>query len=143
MKKEPPKPEVASPVVETKKEEKKEETAVEVKQRNPFKPFITKATERVTVIVPKTPLQKYDVEQLKLVAIIWGVDNPMAMVEAPDGKGYRIKKGNLIGNKDGRVKRIEKDKIVIEEKFAEPGGEIKTNEFEIKLPLSKGEEELQ
>ena len=146
-KKEAPKPEAAPPVAETKKEETKEEKsppkADEVKpQRNPFKTFIVKATERPAVVAPKTPLQRYELEQLKLVAIMWGLNSPAAMVETPDGKGYSIKKGDLIGNREGRVKRIEKDRVIVEERFTEAGGEVITNEFEIKLPLPKGEEEL-
>lgn len=139
-KKEAPKPVAASVPLET-KEEKKPEAAVDIKQKNPFKPFITKA-EKLAVVVPKTPLQKYELEQLKVVAIIWSLDGSIAMVEAPDGKGYSVKRGDLIGNRDGRVKRIEKDKIVVEERFTEAGGEVTTSEFELKLPLPKGEEEL-
>ena len=92
--------------------------------------------------MPKTPLQKYEVEQLKLVAIIWGINSPIAMVEAPDGKGYKLKKGDLIGNRDGKVKRIEKDRVVVEEQSTETSGEIRVSEFEIKLPLPAGEEEI-
>jgi len=142
-KKEVPKPEAAPPVAEAKKEEKAPPKADEVKpQRNPFKTFIVKATERPSVVAPKTPLQRYELEQLKLVAIMWGINSPAAMVETPDGKGYSIKKGYLIGNREGRVKRIEKDRVIVEERFTEAGGEVVTNEFEIKLPMPKGEEEL-
>ena len=140
-KKEAPKPVAAPPAIEMKEETKKEETAITAKQRNPFKSFIVKVTEKPTVAVPKTPLQRYELEQLKLVAIIWGVNSPIAMVEAPDGKGYSIKKGDLIGNRNGKVRRIEKDRVVVEERFAEASGEVITNEFLIKLPLPKGEEE--
>ncbi|MBI5874455.1 MAG: pilus assembly protein PilP [Deltaproteobacteria bacterium] len=139
-KKEAPKPAASLPAAEV-KEGKKEDAATDVKQKNPFKPFITKLTEKAAV-VPKTPLQKYELEQLKLVAVMWGMNGSFAMVEAPDGKGFSIKKGDLIGSRDGRVKRIEKDRVVVEERFTEAGGEVTTSEFEIKLPLPKGEEEL-
>lgn len=140
VKKEPPQQEAAPASVEVKEEKK--EAVVETRRRNPFKSFIVKATERAAVIVPKTPLQKYEVEQLKLVAIIWGINNPIAMVETPDGKGYKLKKGDLIGNRDGRVKRIEKDRVVVEEQSTEASGEVRVSEFEIKLPLPAGEEEF-
>lgn len=142
VKKEAPKLEAAPTVTEI-KEEKAPPKADEVKPlRNPFKTFIVKATERSAVVAPKTPLQRHELDQLKLVAIIWGVNSPAAMVETPDGKGYSIKKGDLIGNREGRVKRIEKDRVIVEERFTPAGGEVVTNEFEIKLPLSKGEEEV-
>ncbi|MBI5047326.1 MAG: pilus assembly protein PilP [Deltaproteobacteria bacterium] len=142
VRKEAAKPADTMPSVVEKKEDKKEEAAIELKQKNPFKPFITKATEKVSVVVPKTPLQKYELDQFKLIAIMWGMNGSIAMIEAPDGKGYSIKKGDLVGSRDGRVKRIEKNKIVVEEKFTEASGETKSSEFEIKLPLPKGEEEL-
>lgn len=135
-------PQAAAPAAAQIKEEKKEEVAIDIKQKNPFKPFITKTTEKAAVAVPKTPLQRYELDQLKVVAIIWGLNGSIAMIEAPDGKGYSVKRGDLIGSRDGRVKRVEKDRIVVEEKFSEAGGEVTTSEFEIKLPLPKGEEEL-
>jgi len=144
VKKEAPKPTPLPPAAEVKEEDKeKEEVAIDVRQRNPFKPFIMKMTERPAVVTPKTPLQKYEVEQLKLIAIIWGMDTSVAMVETPDGKGYSIRKGDFIGNRDGRVKRIEKNRVIIEERLTETGGEVLTNELVIQLPLGKGEEELQ
>ena len=143
VKKEATKSEVAPVAGEAKKEEKAPPKADEVKpQRNPFKTFIVKSTDRPPVVTPKTPLQRYELEHLKLVAIMWGINSPVAMVETPDGKGYSIKKGYLIGNREGRVKRIEKDRVIVEERFTEAGGEVVTNEFEIKLPMPKGEEEL-
>ena len=144
VKKEALQHEAAPLVAETeKKEEKSPPKADEVKPpRNPFKTFIVKATERPSVVAPKTPLQRYELEQLKLVAIIWGINSPVAMIEAPDGKGYKIKKGDLVGSREGRVKRIEKDRVIVEERFTEANGEVVINEFEIKLPLPKEEEEL-
>lgn len=143
VKKEAPKPEAVPIAGEAKKEEKAPPKADEVKpQRNPFKTFIVKSTDRPPVVTPKTPLQRYELEQLKLVAIIWGINSSIATLEAPDGKGYQIKKGDLVGSRDGRVKRIEKDRVIVEERFTEASGEVVINEFEIKLPLPKEEEGL-
>ena len=129
-----------SPAVETKEGKKEEVASSDIKKRNPFKPFLTDLKEKKAV-VPTTPLQKYELDQLKLVAVVWGVNGSVAMVEAPDGKGYSVKRGDLIGRRGGRVKRIEKNMVVVEEKFTEATGEGITNEFTIKLPLPKEEEE--
>ncbi len=123
-------------------DEKKEEALSAAKLKNPFKSYIVKLDRRVAVVVPTTPLQKYEIEHLRLVAVMWGADGAYAMVEAPDGKGFSIRKGDLIGNKSGKVKRIDKDQVVVEERFTGAGGEVTANEFSLKLPLSKGEEEL-
>ena len=133
----------APPVAEVKEEEKKiEEVVIDTKQRNPFRPFIIKTTEKAAIVIPKTPLQKYELEELKLIAIIWGIENPIAMVETPDGKGYSVRRGDLIGNRDGKVRRIEKNKVIVEERLTEASGEVSTSEFVIQLPLAKGEEEI-
>ena len=129
-----------SPAVETKEGKKEEVASSDIKKRNPFKPFLTDLKEKKAV-VPTTPLQKYELDQLKLVAVVWGINGSVAMVEAPDGKGYSVKRGDLIGRRGGRVKRIEKNMVVVEEKFTEATGEGISNEFTIKLPLPKEEEE--
>ncbi len=109
-------------------------------RRDPFKPFITKTTVKEEKKRPLSPLQKYSIGQLKLVAIIWGIRSPRAMVEVPEGKGYIVKRGSLIGNRNGRVIRILKDKIIIRERFRDAFGEIKTNDITLELPKEEGEE---
>lgn len=123
-------------------DEKKEEAPSAAKLKNPFKPYIVKASLRAAVVVPTTPLQKYEIEHLRLVAVMWGADGAYAMVETPDGKGFSIRKGDPIGNRSGKVKKIDKDQVVVEERFTGAGGEVTTSEYALKLPLSKGEEEL-
>lgn len=141
-----PPPQEVTPVVEPVPaglkqgvEEKAEETTAEWKKRNPFKPFVSKALERAPEVAePKVPLQRFDMGQLKLVAIIWGINSPTAMVEAPDGKGYIVKKGDLIGNRNGVVARVERDKVIVEERFKNYLGEVQTQEIELKLPQPEG-----
>lgn len=114
-----------------------EEVPVEVAviERNPFKPFVfAKPSE---IFEPKTPLQRYSIAQLRLTAIIWGIKQPVGMVEAPDGKGYVVKKGDLIGNKNGRVVQVKKSSIVILERHKDHTGRVKLNKTSIKLPSSK------
>jgi type IV pilus assembly protein PilP len=55
---------------------------------DPFKPFISEV-KRSKEEADKTlqPLQKYEISQLKLVAIIWNIDTPRALVEDSSGRG--------------------------------------------------------
>lgn len=130
-----PPPQEVTPIVKV--EEKVE--ATEWKKRNPFRPFVVKALERAPEVTePRVPLQRFDMGQLKLVAIIWGIDSPTAMVEAPDGKGYIVKKGDLIGNRNGVVVRVERDKVIVEERFKNYLGEVQTQKIELKLPQPEG-----
>jgi len=105
-------------------------------KRNPFKTYISPKSK--DVFVPKTPLQRYELTQLKLVAIIWGIESPVGMVEAPDGKGYTIKRGDLVGNASGTVSDITEDSVVIEERsksYITGGPRVKS--FTLNLPLPK------
>jgi type IV pilus assembly protein PilP len=148
-------PKAKSPAVEKRKEditkvaekkgpEKKEETEYSYNpagKPDPFKPFIQLTPSReASRIVPLTPLQKYEVSQLKLVAIISLPEGNIALVEDVTGKGYFVKKGTLIGKNDGKVTKILKDKVVIEEVYQDVFGQTKTNEISLLLHKVEGGE---
>jgi type IV pilus assembly protein PilP len=62
-----------------------------------------------------TPLQKFDLGQLKLAGIIRTPGGNTAMVEEASGRGYILKKGTFIGTNCGRVEQILKDRIIVKE----------------------------
>ena len=129
-------------VAEKKEPEKKEEAEYSYNpagKPDPFKPFIQLTPVReASRSAPLTPLQKYDISQLKLVAIISTPEGNIALVEDATGKGYFLKKGTWIGKNDGKVTKILKDKVIIEEVYQDIFGQTKTNE--ISLFLHKVEE---
>lgn len=141
-----------SPAVEKKKEEpakaaekkepeKKEEVEFAYNpsgKPDPFKPFIEMAPVKAPRTVPLTPLQKYDLSQLKLVAIIDTPEGSVALVEDGTKKGYFLKKGTWIGKNDGKVTKILKDRVIVEEVYQDVFGQMKKNE--ITLMLHHGEE---
>ncbi len=88
----------------------------------------------------KTPLEKIELSQLELKAIIMAPSGNKALVEEANGKGYIIRKGTYIGRNDGKVLKILKDKIVVEELTENHEGKMITREKEIKLPKHPGEE---
>lgn len=127
-------------VGEKKEPEKKEEAEYSYNpagKPDPFKPFVQSAS-RGSRTAPATPLQKFDVSQLKLVAIITTSDGNIALVEDATGKGYFLKKGTWIGKNDGKVTKILKDTVIIQEVYQDIFGQTKTNE--ISLFLHKVEE---
>ena len=67
------------------------------------------------ICIPHTPLQKADLSQLKLVGIICASSGNRAMVEEASGRGYVIKKGTFIGINCGKVGRILKDRVIVNE----------------------------
>jgi len=82
---------------------------------------------------PLTPLEKLDLSQLKLVAILRAQSGNRALVEEDSGKGYVIKKGTYIGTHSGKVAEILSDRIVVEEEVEDIYGKISVRKREIKL----------
>ncbi|MFK5927214.1 MAG: pilus assembly protein PilP [Desulfuromusa sp.] len=81
-------------------------------RRDPFKPLIQekkkiakKVNRRSQKI--KGPLEKFELSQYRLIALMVVKGVPRAMVKAPDGKSYTVKVGEYIGMNDGIVRNIE------------------------------------
>lgn len=113
-------------------------------KRDPFQPFIAMQTplRPTDEEIPLTPLQKYDLSQLKLVAILVGTGEDRAMVEDSEGKGYIVKKGVYVGRNFGKVKAVLKDRVIIEERYKDYTGKVREKEIVLRLH-SPGEEEGQ
>jgi Tfp pilus assembly protein PilP len=98
--------------------------------RDPFRP------PRLTGTVDaRTPLQTYQLGQLKLVGIV--VESSQgyrAMVEDSAGLGYIITTGTPIGSSGGVVRSIEPRRVVIEESTRDFYGDMKPKEVVMELP---------
>jgi type IV pilus assembly protein PilP len=88
---------------------------------------------------PRTPLERIDLSQLKLVGIILAASGNRALVEESSGKGYVIKKGTYVGTNGGKIVNIQKEIVTVEEKFEDVFGKIQTRQRELKLPKPPGE----
>ena len=101
--------------------------------RDPFRP----ATLRKKVVArPRenlSPLERFELNQLKIVGIIWDMNEPRAMVEDGTGLGYTIKLGAPIGANDGVVKAIHRNEIIVEEYYQDVYGARKKREVSMKL----------
>lgn len=104
-------------------------------KRDPFQPFIATQTpvKPSGEEVPSTPLQKYDLSQLKLVAILVGKSGGRAMVEDSEGKGYILEKGVYVGSNFGKVKTVLKDRVIIEERYKDYTGKVRAKEIVLQL----------
>lgn len=90
--------------------------------------------------IPRTPLEMVDLGQLKLVAIMHAQSGNKALVEEASGKGYIVAKGSYMGINSGRVVKILKDSIIIEEEAENIMGKRIIQERELKLQKPLGEE---
>ncbi len=111
-------------------------------KRDPFQPFIAIQTpvKPVDEEIPVTPLQKYDLSQLKLVAIMVGTGGGKAMVEDSEGKGYIIEKGVYVGSRFGKVKAVLKDQVIIEERYKDYMGKVRSKDIVLRLHPPREEE---
>ncbi|MDA3903803.1 MAG: pilus assembly protein PilP [Desulfuromusa sp.] len=88
-------------------------------RRDPFKPLIQEKQKIAKVVKGrpdkiKGPLEKFELSQYRLIALIVVKGVPRAMVKAPDGKSYTVKVGEYIGMNDGIVKNIETKVVAID-----------------------------
>jgi type IV pilus assembly protein PilP len=117
------KPDPFRPLVVERKQEKEKEIAAPKRKGEQ----VSKESEE-----PGTPLEKMELSAFKLVAVIWNIPDPRAMVEDPGGKGYILTLGTRIGQKRGRVTKISSTGIVVTEKY-ESDGKLKTREIPLRL----------
>lgn len=61
------------------------------------------------------PLCQWDIDQLKLVAVVTGDANPLAMVEDPVGRGHIVRRNTRMGRQGGKVSQILRDEVVVTE----------------------------
>jgi Tfp pilus assembly protein PilP len=105
---------------------------------DPFQPFL-KTTPKVSrqrqkkeIRKPEicaTALECMDVGQLTLVGIIANdKGNRVAMAQDAAGIGYFLRPGLRVGYRNGRIKKILPDRVIVEEKLEDIRGELTLQE---------------
>ena len=84
-----------------------------------------------------TPLEKLELSQVKLVAVVEMPGKTIAMVEEAGGKGYEVSIGTYIGPNGGRVTSITREGIKIEEEVKDYQGKRRKRYEEIKFHKSE------
>ena len=110
-----------------------------VGKRDPFRPFTLNTRTSSRPRENLSPLERYDLGQLKLVGVVWHVKEPSAMIEDSVGLGYIVKVGTPIGANDGKVRAINPNEIIIEETYVDLLGAKKKREVNINLSVEKAE----
>ena len=108
-------------------------------RRDPFQSLIVTGGKRSMEFLP--PLQRREVSELKLVAVVWGSLGTYGLIEMPDGKGYAVRIGTPVGPNHGVVKRITAKDLTVVERYVDFFGETRTRE--IVLELKSREEGLE
>jgi len=108
--------------------------------RDPFRSYLTDMAQGNTSgggPIPTPPLQQYDVDQFIVLGIVFGIANPTALIEDPSGNTHSIKIGTIVGRNWGKVVKIRKDEVVVNEDFTDPStGKHRTNQIRLKLKVN-------
>jgi type IV pilus assembly protein PilP len=107
-----------------------------VGKRDPFRSFLADLTsvEKSASTRCATPLGRFELEQLKLVAVVTGLDDPVAMVEAPGGIGYSLKRGACVGRNGGVVSVVRSGEVVVSEWAIRADGTRDKTQTILRLP---------
>ena len=107
-----------------------------VGKRDPFRPPSTNSQTRGVAAL--SPLERFNIEQLQLRAILRTGGKGSAMFEDPDGKTHIIFEGQNIGRERATVSRILNSEVILTEKTFNYLGQ--ENLYEKVISLPKGEE---
>lgn len=98
--------------------------------RDPFAPLIIK---RQVTQKGVSPLESYDVEELKVSGIVLDKKGSYALIQTPDGKFYIAKEKDKIGISGSMITKIGKDFIEIKETPAYGGISPKTKQLKLRM----------
>jgi Tfp pilus assembly protein PilP len=84
------------------------------------------------------PLEKFDLGQLDLVAVVWRTDNAKALVMDPSGQSYIVGNGTRIGKNEGQVISIGDNAMVVKETYVDHLGNKSTKDIEMRIRRSQG-----
>jgi hypothetical protein len=99
--------------------------------RDPFRPYDPSPLDGV--ITSKSPLELYDVSEMSLTAVVESEGALKGYLIMPDGKGYLVAKGDVVGKNGGQILDVFPNKIVILESVKDFAGNVKTVQKEIFL----------
>ena len=132
------KPAAASPAAATvQKEEPKVEKEIYVYdpkgRRDPFMSLVQVIKPKAQRKKGASPIENFDVDEIKLIAIAWDNNQYYALITMPDTKSYTIKKGMTLGLNNGKVIDITKDSVFIQEQIKDYKGQPKSKDTILKL----------
>lgn len=96
-------------------------------RRDPFAQTVAdKAVSGGPMHGPLLPLQRFELNQLRVMAILWDVHRPQAMIKDPSGNVYIITPNSKIGPHNGYVATIREGEIVVIETQEQDGRLVST-----------------
>lgn len=110
-------------------------------RRDPFLSLIEKMTleKKKKKSQGVTPLENFDLSQMKLIAIVWEKEQGYALIGLPDNKYYSVKAGMPIGIHNGKVQNITENSVTVREFLPDYRGELKPEDTIFRLRKEEGE----
>jgi type IV pilus assembly protein PilP len=107
-----------------------------VGKRDPFRSLLAEISSGSGGVRARcaTPLGRFELDQLKLVAVVTGLEDPVAMVEAPTGVGYSVRRGACIGKNGGAVAAVRSGELVVSEWAVRADGTRDRTQTVLRLP---------
>ena len=135
-----PKPKPVAPVSE-KAQEQLEKPTFEIHgyvyrpgdRRDPFHSLIEERKRRTVKKEHLPPLQRFSLAEMRVIGIAWSPGGYVAMLEMPDGRGYTVKVGSIVGRNKGVVKQITPKGLVVEETLSTGFGVVQKRSVTLEL----------
>ena len=101
-------------------------------RRDPFQ-SLTRLVKIDRTRMELPPLQRVQLSDVKLLGIIWGGYGYYGLVKTPDGKGYTVKEGMLMGTNNGVISAITDKAVTVSEPSLDIAGNKSTKDIVILL----------
>jgi hypothetical protein len=110
--------------------------------RDPFRSYLSTFAAQVVINKQhKILMEKFSLDELKLIAIIGGEGSPlkaMFVEPSPPMAGVTVSRGDHISKSDALVTRIAPDRVFVQIEEDAGGGKVKTSERVLELHAGEG-----
>jgi type IV pilus assembly protein PilP len=112
-----------------------------VGKRDPFRdPATIRVAARPQGEGQVGPLQKFDLDQLRLSFTTTATSAPMALVIDPTGQGHIVQIGDFIGKNWGKISAIRREELTVMETIADPNtGRVYPQYIPMRMPKTDAE----
>jgi len=111
--------------------------------RDPFASYLARVAashqasllekKRIMANRKREPLESFDLDVLRLVAIFSMGGERVAMIEDASKKGYVVRKGNYVGKNNGKIEKIEDNTVYLTEQILNPAGDIVSHQVTLTM----------
>lgn len=106
----------------------------EDERRDPFRPFLLSLRPDDDDRVQRVGVTAYELRQLQLVAVLWDMSPPRAVLQDSSGMGYIVTVGTQVGRRGGTVAAIQPGRLIVEERQKDFYGQEQVTKEILEIP---------